>query len=164
MGRDAVPAGVARTHTPGRPPGSRSGVLRLRAGPAAVERESGTIPRGAPQGAGALSHNAPGPARNRVARPQKPGRSGAIRAKRLVGAPFPSWRGTEKTETTGEPSRPHHNRGQRSCGFGDPMVAGPGASRILTNWRRGIPPRNGDMVPDTRPWGAGPRANRRGIG
>ena len=41
MGRDAVPAGVARNHTPGRPPGSLSGVLRPRVGPAPVERESG---------------------------------------------------------------------------------------------------------------------------
>jgi hypothetical protein len=51
VGRDAVPAGVARNHTPGRPPGNPSGLIGSRWVRRPLNAKAGT-PRGAPQGAG----------------------------------------------------------------------------------------------------------------
>src|SRR5262245_22851763 len=52
VGRDAAPAGVVRSCTPGRTPEQPRRLLPGRPGPGPVKRESGKMSRGAPTGAG----------------------------------------------------------------------------------------------------------------
>ena len=90
MGRDAAPAGVVRSCTPGRTPEQPRRLLSGRPGPGTVKRESGKMSRGAPTGA--VFFFLP----------------------RLLGAPIPSFEGREKRRAN---PKPDQSRGQHSVGY-----------------------------------------------
>src|SRR5215831_678891 len=124
-GRDAAPAGVVRSCTPGRTPEQPRRLLSGRPGPGTVKRESGKMSRGAPTGA--VFFLLP----------------------RLLGAPIPSFEGTEKRRAL---PRPTQVRDRHSVGF---FPVGP----AKPTWRRDDPP---DSIDGSRR--TGPRhgdANRR---
>src|SRR5215470_20259834 len=89
-GRDAAPAGVVRSCTPGRTPEQPRRLLSGRPGPGTVKRESGKMSRGAPTGA--VFFFLP----------------------RLLGAPIPSFEGTEKKRAL---PRPPQVRDRHSVGY-----------------------------------------------
>src|SRR5262245_39031847 len=89
VGRDAAPACVARNHVPGRPPGSRDGVLPAprRSGRRRTQiAENAAVVR---REARALLARAPGPG-DPGSPEHKSGRPGVIQGMRLFGAPSPS--------------------------------------------------------------------------